>query len=55
MSRWIVAIMRLRARWRDARGACICCGVYGAQRGVCFDCYYKWTFDGWRPWWLSRP
>lgn len=58
LTTWIVRVMRLHARWRARRGVCVCCGVFepgthGTAAAVCFACYWRWTFDGWRPWWLK--
>lgn len=58
MRKWIVRVMRMQAHWRARRCACVCCGVYepgayGTAQAVCFSCYWKWTFEGWRPWWLK--
>ena len=55
MKALVFHLMRWRARLWDAAGRCICCGVGGSYipDNVCFTCYYRWTFDGWRPWWLN--
>ena len=52
----IARLFRLRAHWRNMNGACVCCGIPSwsepMPERVCFNCYWRWTFDGWRPWWL---
>lgn len=52
--RLLFALFRLRAHIRDRAGRCICCGVGGSYipDSVCWNCYWRWTFEDWRPWWL---